>query len=236
MSQYPPALPHGELTELFPNVFFVTGAMETELMDAHWQFSRNMTVVRDGDSLTLINSVRLDERGLAQLDSLGQVKHIVRLGALHGRDDAFYRQRYEALLWALPKLSGETAADHELAETSALPIADASLFVFRTSKLPEAVLLLDRAGGIVVACDALQNWPEPDEYFSEESRHRMAAMGFFQSANFGPVWMLHGEPQAEDFDRLLQLPFSHALCGHGRPLLNSAKTAFAERRRHAFAD
>ena len=48
-----------------------------------------MAIVRDGGSLTLINTVRLDEAGLEAMDALGAVGDIVMLGASHGRDDAF---------------------------------------------------------------------------------------------------------------------------------------------------
>jgi hypothetical protein len=65
MDQFPPALPHGQLEQIFPDIFFVTGTMQTVLMNARRQFSRNMTVVRDGNALTLINSIRLDGAGLA---------------------------------------------------------------------------------------------------------------------------------------------------------------------------
>ncbi len=40
MDEMPPALPHGQLEEVFPDVFFVTGMMKTVLMDVDWQFNR----------------------------------------------------------------------------------------------------------------------------------------------------------------------------------------------------
>jgi hypothetical protein len=40
MDQFPPALPHGRLEEVFPDIFVVTGAMKTMLMNAPFQFSR----------------------------------------------------------------------------------------------------------------------------------------------------------------------------------------------------
>ena len=58
MEQFPPALSHGNLEEAFPDVFFVTGSMETVLMGAKWNFSRNMTVLRNGNALSLINTVQ----------------------------------------------------------------------------------------------------------------------------------------------------------------------------------
>jgi len=96
MDQFPPALSHGAIEEVFPDVFFVSGAMETVLQEIDWKFSRNMVVVRDGERLIIVNSVRLGEEGLAELDKLGRVTDVVRLGSLHGRDDPFYVDRYSA--------------------------------------------------------------------------------------------------------------------------------------------
>jgi hypothetical protein len=229
MDAYPEPLPHGELEEVFPGVFFVTGTMKTVLMGAHWHFSRNMTVVRDGDALTLINTVRLDDAGLAALDALGRVQHIVRVGALHGLDDAFYKARYGATLWALPGMPGTLSPDRLLQPGPGGPFAGCSVFVFEGTKLPEAILRIDREGGILVSADALQNWVAPDAFFSEESRRMMTEAGFFQRANLGPVWMQVNQPQAADFRRLEQLPFRHALCGHGSPLRDGAREAYLER-------
>ena len=132
MDQFPPVLPHGPIEEVFPDIFFVSGAMETVLQDIDWQFSRNMTVVRDGERLIIINSVRLSDEGLAQLDRLGKVTDVVRLGALHGRDDPFYVERYDAEYWALPDTVHESGlqASRALTADGPLPISDASLFEF----------------------------------------------------------------------------------------------------------
>lgn len=223
--QHPQALAHGTITEVLEGVFFVSGAMETQLMDLEWKFSRNMVVVRDGERLIIINSIRLDEQGLSELDKLGQVTDVIRLGALHGRDDAFYVERYQAKYWAVTDSDEETPANVLSPETS-LPISGASLFTFNTTKIPEAILFLDREGGIAIACDALQNWLNADEHFCEASKERMQQMGFFTPANIGPVWMQAAQPSQEDFVRLQKIPFKHALCGHGEPLLNTANEEF----------
>jgi hypothetical protein len=76
-ASFAPAWPHGEILQVFPEIFVVTGTMHTELMNANWQFSRNMTIVREGSDLTLINAVRLSEKGLEQLNSLGKVRNVV---------------------------------------------------------------------------------------------------------------------------------------------------------------
>ena len=49
----------------------------------------------------LINSLRLDEEGLAKLDELGKVTDVIRLGGFHGSDDPFYKERYGATSWAI---------------------------------------------------------------------------------------------------------------------------------------
>jgi hypothetical protein len=101
-------------------------------------------------------------------------------------------------------------ADREL-RPGPTPFAGCSVFAFRTTKMPECILHVDRAGGILVACDALQNLQAPDDYFSDQSRQMMQEMGFFQPANLGPVWVQVNEPKARDFVRLQELSFRTAL-------------------------
>lgn len=236
MDQMPPALPHGQLEEVFPDVFFVTGMMKTVLMDVPWQFSRNMTVVREGTALTLINAIRLDDAALAQLEALGRITNVVNIASMHGRDIAFYTTRYGATFWALPGMQHEhgLTPDKELTPDGQMPFAGCSLFNFRTIKRPEGILHIDRAGGILVSGDSLQNWLAPDEFFSEDSRKMMTEMGFFQAANFGPLWMKVNEPKAEDFVHLLELPFRHVLAGHGSPFWSTTRDTAKEAYRATF--
>jgi hypothetical protein len=236
MDRFPPALPHSQLEQIFPDIFFVTGAMQTVLMNAPFQFSRNMTIIRDGNALTLINSIRLDDAGLEQLDALGRVAHVVKIGSLHGRDDAFYKARYGAIFWAAPDMVHEhgLVADRELRPGDGMPFTGCSVFDFRTTRMPECILHIDRAGGILVACDALMNLLAPDDYFSDQSSQRMKEMGFFQPANFGPVWFQMNEPKAQDFNFLKELSFRHAICAHGPPLCDTAKDAYSARFERVF--
>ena len=62
-----------------------------------------------------------------------------------------------------------------------MPVSGAEMFIFQTTKVPECIIRLDRDGGILIACDALQNYVAPDEFFSEKSSQVMTKMGFFGS-------------------------------------------------------
>src|SRR5262245_29773335 len=168
MFEYSPAWPHGTLQVAFPEIFFVIGTNKTQHAGVEIQTSRTMVVVREGHALTLLNTVRLAEEGLRDLEALGEVRHVVRLGAFHGRDDPFYRDRYGATLWALPgaeHLDGR-GPDRVLAPNGVFPVGDGELFVFSSARFPEAAVLLRREGGILITCDAVQNWTHVDEFFS----------------------------------------------------------------------
>lgn len=225
MSTYRDVMPHGKIQKIFDDIFFVTGTMSNEFFGSDWQFSRNMTIVREGGKLSLINTVRLNEEGLKALEALGEVRNVVRIGDMHGVDDPFYVDRYKATFWAVPGMGIQDSltVDKELVEGGEMPVSDGSLFVFKTVKRPEAILRLEREGGIMIACDSLQNWTQPDEYFKQETIDTMSSMDFFKKANLGPAWMHGSQPEGEDFARLKKIPFRHALCGHGSPLLNDAQ-------------
>ncbi|WP_411766473.1 hypothetical protein [Winogradskyella sp. A3E31] len=227
---------HSKIQKIFEDVFFVTGTMKNEFFGSMWQFSRNMTIVREDGNLSIFNSVKLNEDGLKALDELGKVTNVVRIGDMHGIDDEFYIKRYNAKFWALPDMTIESALkiDEPLIEGNKLPIKNASLFIFNTVKRPECIIRLDKEGGIMIACDSLQNWEAPDEFFDESTIKTMKQMNFFQSANLGPAWMHESQPQKDDFVRLKDIQFKHALCGHGTPLLHNAQQAFQERFKQAF--
>jgi len=232
MTTYPVATSHGKIKEIFADVFLVTGSV---IMAPDLQISRNMIIVREGTSLTLISTVRLDKNGLQALEALGEVKHVVKLGAYHlgdnnGMDDPFYVERYNAKLWAMPDMNHleGLSTTNLLIPGGELPFKDALMFSYETSKKPEGLLLIKRAGGILISCDSLQNWVEPDEYFSEVAANAMKKFGFFRAANIGPEWRRVCQPKASDFSRVLALGFEHLLPSHGTPILDTAKEEFTD--------
>jgi len=227
MADLPTALPHGPLQVIFPDIYSVTGQINVG-PDGVLAGSRNMTVVRDNGSLTLVNTLRLDDRGLRDLEALGTVRNIVKLGSFHGRDDAFYVRRYpDATMWAprgMPHDRG-VITDRELGPAS-MPFANAQPFVFATASNVEAIIWLAREGGILLACDSLQNVEAPDEYYNEKAGVALAA--FFGRARIGLGWLRAAQPEASDFERISTMQFRHLLPAHGTPLLHNAKTALQE--------
>ncbi|HTR50310.1 MAG TPA: hypothetical protein VMJ10_06350 [Kofleriaceae bacterium] len=232
---HPPALPHGELREVLPGLYFVTGTVRMP-GPLPVRFSRNMTVVRSGERLVVVNSVRLDDAGLAALDKLGKVTDVVRLAANHGMDDPFYAERYGAKVWvvkgqrytagfATSKPETYFTPDHEMDASTALPIANAKLFVM-DAQPPEGLLVLADHGGIVISGDCLQHWAQPDEYFNWLARIAMRAMGFIKPYNIGPAWLKQCKPPKEQLCAILDLSFANVLPSHGAAVLGDARERY----------
>jgi len=133
MQTFPEQLPHGKIRQIFPDVYFVKGQMNFQTPNAAIQLSRAMTIVRQGRELTLVNTVRLDDDGLQALDGLGAVRNIIRLGSSHGRDDAFYSDRYKVPVWAAKDTPHTRAvhAEETLRPGGAGPLANATVVAFR---------------------------------------------------------------------------------------------------------
>ena len=203
------------------------------------KIGRSMTVVRGREGLCVVNSMRLSEEGLQALDGLGQVRSVVRLAGFHGRDDGFYRERYGAKVYAIegqryfrgmdPKKGGAEPfmePDVWLDEKSPLPIEDAELKIFTSANPPEAVLLIKRHGGILIAGDSLQHSPGPDEFYNFFGKLVAKRFGFFKPHNVGPGWLQFAHPTAADVRSVLDLDFEHVLPAHGDAVIGGAKEKY----------
>ena len=225
MSNFPAAEPHGPIEEIFTDAYWVTGSVQFKPLV---RLPRNMIILRNGEELTLVNAVRLNEEGEAALAKLGRVKHVIQIG-FHGMDNAYYIDRYGAKCWTVPR-EGETG-DVELAEDTELPIPDARVFMFHDTKLPEAAILLEREGGLLITCDSIQHWA-PHKLMSGAAKLITRIMGFQFPAQIGPPWRGVQTPEGgslkADFGRLAQLPFSHIVGGHGGLLKNDGQARLAE--------
>ena len=231
------SLAHGPIKNVFPNVFMVTGTNITNHDGIELQHSRNMIIYKEGDKLTLINSVRLSDAGLSALEKLGKITHIVRIGAFHGRDDAFYKNRYQAKLWALEGMHDDNNAqiDFILKPNAISPFEHCEAYPFNSSKFPEAVIHIDEHDGILITCDSVKNWAEPDEFFSKETASLYKKLGFLRKASIADVWINATQTKKTDFDDILTLPFQHLLSAHGEALIADAKAILTESVKNRFS-
>ncbi|TNF36651.1 MAG: hypothetical protein EP329_04980 [Deltaproteobacteria bacterium] len=226
---FPPVIsPQGTLEPIFTGVHLVWGSVQ---MAPLVRITRNMVVVAHDGELTLIGAVRLAPDEEKRLEALGEVKHLVKLGT-HGMDDPYYRDRYGAKLWALPKARlPEGVVPDEVLAVDHLPIPDAQLFVFEHTKAPEGALILDRDGGVLLTCDSVQHWTTTAGC-SPMAKVAARFMGFMKPAQIGPPWRKAMTPEGgslrPDFERLVEAPFTHLVGAHGGVLRDDAKARLAE--------
>ncbi len=229
MGEHPEPLPHGDIEEIGEGVYWVQGSA---VMGPGMRIPRNMAIVVHDGEVTVIGAVRLTPTGEARLADLGELKHVVKIGYFHGLDDAYYVSKYGAAYWTLP--GGARDKDPTPTETLAdahLPFPDAELFAFEHTKHPEGALLVKRAGGILVTCDAVQNWPDTSGC-SLPAKLVTYLIGFTKRpAQIGPPWRKQMTPEGgtlkADFERLAGLEFDKLVGGHGSPLQSGAQRSLA---------
>lgn len=216
----------GTLEQVFDDIWWAWGTVR---VGPGIVFPRNMTIVRERGELVVIHPVLMPDAEQKKIEALGPIKHIVRLGAFHGMDDPAYVERYHPTVWAPPGVDHRpgVATDKELVPGGEVPIDGATLFSFDSSRSPEVVLHVPRHGGVLLACDSVQNW-ETVEGCTFLARQMSRLMGFRGRACIGPGWRKQCEPKDGAgfrplFEKLLDFDFRHVLGGHGAPMKDTAK-------------
>lgn len=224
MSQYTPAWPHSDIKQVFPDIFYVTGTNITQYDGITLQHSRNMTIIRNQDKLSLVNTIRLTEDGLKQLASLGKIENVIRIGSFHGRDDAFYIDKHDAKLWALPGMEHANGreADYDLTPDGLKPFNNCEVVTFNSSRFPEAVLRINQNDGILITCDSIKNWLGKDEFFNDSTAVPYEAQKLFGTAAINKIWLEATQVEKSELLALGKLKFRHLLSAHGEPLINDA--------------
>ena len=236
-STFPPFYPHDSIEEIISDVFMVRGTIR---MNALMRITRNMAIVRHEGEVTLINPIRLDQAGLDQLGTLGDITRIFRIGPMHGIDDPFYIDRYGCELWAQETSSTypEPKPDRLIDASSVLPFPNAKLFTFEGMLRKESALLIEREGGLLLTTDSLQHYGDyrHNNFFA---RTLMPFIGFPRKMVVGPIWLKMMTPEGgsleSEFRRLLELDFNHFLSAHGSLLRDSAHDAVADAVDRAFS-
>jgi hypothetical protein len=235
---HPPADPHDPIEEIAPNLYMVRGSIP---LNAMMSITRNMAIVRHEGELTLVNPLRLDADEERQLEKLGAVKRLLRLGPMHGLDDPYYLERYAAELWAPgeSELYPEPKPHVVFDASTPLPFPDAEVFCFEKTSLREAALLVRRDGGVLLTCDGIQHYGDY-RYCSFLARLMMPFIGFPRTTIVGPMWLKLFTPPGEslepDFRRLLERDFDHLLSAHGSFLRGGAHAAVERAVEKAFSE
>ncbi len=231
---YPSALPHDLPKQIAEDVFVVHGCVKPS---AVVRFSRNMAIVRDKGELTLINPVRMNEAGLAELDKLGKVAHVMRLVPSHGMDDPFYVDRYDAEFWSFEDgtIYSEPKITQPLIEGGALPFSNAKLFVFKHLHQSEAAIVLQpsaevaggRDKGLLLTGDAVQSYASYP-HTNWLARKVLPLMGFTKETIIPKMWLKmaveNREGIKDELKRLLELDFDQLLAAHGTFVEKNART------------
>ena len=236
--EFPAAMHHGPIEEPFEGIFTVRG---TARFGPLLSITRNMIVLRNTGELTILGAVRLVAEAERELERLGKIRHLVKIGHFHGMDDPYYVKKFAPTVWAAKDAVHKpgVTTDEVLTAGAPLPIPSADFFSFDRASKPEGCILLRRDDGILVTCDSVQNW-EDFGGCSLAGKLMMRTMGFGGAARIGPGWRRFAEPKdadgfRPDFVRLLELPWKHLLPSHGYPLRDTAKTALLARVKEAYA-
>lgn len=219
------------------DVWTVQGSMRFKAVD----IPATMTVLRDPESgdVAILNSLRLDNAtcdAIVALARPGAKVHVVRLGACHGKFDAWWMNQYpeRCVMWVLPgyKLQDGLRLDHVLAKDS-LPLADCSLFQFNLPKLEAAIWVQKKK--LVVFCDAVVNM-NSFEYCSFFFRPLFWWWGFYGSCHGPDLFYANDmrknmskESVAADYGRLQELDFDNYTSGHGPAEIGDARRKIAEK-------
>jgi len=134
-----PGTVFGTLEQVFDDVWWVWGTVR---FAPGIVFPRNMTIVREKGELVLIHTVMMPPDQQAKIEALGPIKHVVRLGAFHGMDDAKYVERYGATMWAPPDVDSKCKIDRELVAGGATA-ATRFLLEWRGAADPKHVRAID---------------------------------------------------------------------------------------------
>ncbi|MGH8516463.1 MAG: hypothetical protein ACREUE_03280 [Panacagrimonas sp.] len=217
---------------MFPGVWLASSEVTQRIaLGLQIRFGRNMTAVLAPDGWVLFNPVRLSEAAEQELLSRGPIRHAVRLGTYHGRDDAYYVDQLGVDFWCVPGVHEhpEPRGAKAITEDGPFPLAGAKVVIFRAASRAECAVFVPEHR-LLLTCDSVQNY-EKDPLLSPLARIVMYPMGFFTPCVIGPLWLKWTTPlgasQRADFERILGLDFDNLIGGHGTPKLGGAKAALA---------
>jgi hypothetical protein len=217
--------PQDPLVEVLPNLYLLRGSIK---LVPGISISRNMVVLREGEELTLISSVRMTPENEDRLEELGRVTNLVRISG-HGVDDAYTVSRFGAKFWCLS--GNENAYERPTPDgvfdgTEELPFLNADLHKFQGINASEVALVWRNNDGVLITSDALQHYGDW-RYFNAPSRFIHPLMGFSRGMIVGPMWhrlfTVDEDVLQHNFESLVERDFRHMIGLHGTLCRDVAK-------------
>jgi hypothetical protein len=222
-------LPHGELEELVPGLWSVTGSLPIPLR-------RNMTVFRLGDGTLLLHSVvAMKPDGMGKLDALGKPSVMIVPSTGHRMDATFYKERYpdmRVLAPAAARTKVEQVIPVDATCEEALPPLGMRVHPLGSLRTGEMVYELSVAGGrALMFCDALANRDHPPgfggAFFANVTGGIKGRLGVARIVK----WTLIKDKAAmkREIGALADIPDLAVLTvGHGRPVRERCADAIRE--------
>jgi len=222
---YRSVAPHGELEEVAENVYVVMGS---HVIAMGLRVGLTMTIIKQGDELTIINANRFNKDVEDQILKLGKIKHIVRLSSMHGACDQYFVDKYQPTFWDLPSPEDKLPkGDKSLEDGTDFPIDGAKVLMMQDLKMPEAVVWIPHAGGTLIAGDIIQNG-RPRPHGSWLGKVFSRGVGFMNGhCGCPPLYRtsvdIGKDMYSPNFPRIFELEFENIVSGHGPHQVGGAK-------------
>jgi hypothetical protein len=229
---FPSVLPHGSVQEVIPGkVYIVQGSFP---MMPFVRINRTMCIVKEGNDLIILNSVRVNEETENEIMKLGTIKKLVRLCMAHGVDDAYYVHKFKPRYYSVATSEfskPDAPADVVLKEDGEMPIKGSKLIILTgiPEKDREAALWIPE-GPTLISVDVFQH-EGGMEHTSFGGSLLMTLMGFGKPCDCPPLWRNTFGKDKEaiwpDLERIFALEWDAFVSGHGNAMVGGANLAVA---------
>lgn len=213
-------LPHTGVKQILPGIYTVTGTMK---LFGLFQYSRVMTILKDENSLALVNPVRVNEETLSKIKELGEIDHIFKIGQLHNVDIPFYIDKFSPKLWVNkddPSVKDSKSVAY-FEDGNELPILNCKVKLIEDSKIKEAILISPADGGCLHSCDAFVNMGDVDPMHNWLTAKLSKLLS--NPTYIGPNWVKIAKPPQKSMESVLDFEFESFVPAHGEPIMKEAK-------------
>lgn len=228
----PPAYKIMSISQIEDGVYLIQGKTSCRKTV---QNNRNMVILRrhvmgNQYELTLINPIRMEEDDVEELNKLGKIYSLIRLGSTIGEcEDQYYLNKYPNTIRLAPgnaSYKSKLPIHHLLTDHSFLLDERSQVFIFKGTKHPEAALLLRRpSGNILVTSESLQS-DQPSQrmsYFTKKSKIKSDMAPMVIPTRWLKKMSTEQGSLREEFKRLSNLDFSRQVGASGKWVHSHAK-------------